>query len=500
MKMHTPIKTLRQLADTRPNDIAIIYGEQSWTYEKLATGCERLARGMINHGIRNGDRVVLHMMNRPEMIMAYYACFRIGAIAAPLRTAYKAAELKPLLERLKPSFYIGDADLYAKIADVKLPSLKRDARFTFDQLGDHAELQSCTSLLCDDIDGLMPEPPSEQSPALLITTSGTSGVAKFVTHTAATLAATAEGIRHLDFLDNETALIPNALAHASGLDTFLGCMRFAGKCVLLAGFQPDIALDAIERHGCTWFNTMPAMAAMLLERQKARPRNVSSFRICTVGGDAAPEKLLKEFPLYFGIPLRPYWVSTEAAFSFTFVSQSQGATRPIRSGETRLVDESDKSVPQGSVGELLVRGPNVSPGYWDDGNIVDPFQDGWFRTGDMMRQDEHGDYWFVSRKKDLIIRGGTNISPVEIENVLAACDSAIKTAAVVGAPDEIQGQRIIGFVQLEEGTRTIDLVSLLAKLKERIADYKVPERVEIVKAIPRNSLGKVDRAALLAMV
>jgi long-chain acyl-CoA synthetase len=496
----TPIKALHQLADTHPRELAIIYGEQSWTYEKLATGCERLAVGLLRRGIRSGDRVVLHMMNRPEMIVAYHACFRIGAIAAPLRTAYKGAELKPLLARLKPSLYIGDIDLYAQIADVALPSLKLDARFTFDRPGNQTELQSCTRLMWDDVDGPILETPDEHSPAVLITTSGTSGIPKFVAHTAATLAATAAAMQHLDFSANDTALIPNALAHGSGLYTALGCMRFGGTCVLLPGFEPDTGLDAIERHRCTWFNALPAMAAKLLERQLVRPRDVRSFRICLSGGDATPAKLQKEFTSHFGIPLRSFWASTEAAFSFTFAPRSEGANRLNLPAEARLVDERDDTVPYGSVGELLVRGPNVTPGYWEDGTIATPMRDGWFRTGDMMRQDTHGDYWFVSRKKDLIVREGTNISPLEVEHALAACDPAIKAAAVIGVPDDVLGQRIVGFVQLEEDTQTLDLSRVLAKLGETIADYKVPERLEIINAIPRNSLGKIDRAELLAMI
>lgn len=477
-----------------------MYGEQSWTYENIAADSERLANGLLRRGIRRGDRIVLHMTNSPEMIVAYYACFRIGAVAAPMRTAYKAAELMPLLQRLKPSLYIGDVDLYAQIADVELPSLKQEDRFTFDQLGDRKELQSARRLFCDKLHGRTHETPNEHAPAVLITTSGTSGVPKFVAHTAATLAATAAGMQYLDFFNNETVLIPNALAHASGLYTFLGCMRFGGKCVLLAELDADTALNAIETHKCTWLNTLPSVAAKLLERQRACPRNVKSLRICVVGGGSTPVELQRAFLNYFEIPLLPFWASTEAAFSFIFVPQPGGANRLIRSAEARLLDENDDAVCRGGVGELLVRGPNVSPGYWEDGKITDSRRDGWLRTGDMMRQDEHGHYWYVSRKKDLIVREGTNISPVEVEHALAACDPAIKAAAVVGVPDEVLGQRIVGFLQLKEGSQTIDLDSILANLGKTIADYKVPERIEIIKAIPYNSLGMIDRAALLASI
>jgi long-chain acyl-CoA synthetase len=157
-------------------------------------------------------------------------------------------------------------------------------------------------------------------------------------------------------------------------------------------------------------------------------------------------------------------------------------------------------VPRGEVGELVVRGPHVTLGYWaGPGLIADAPEEGWFHTGDLMRQDEKGDLWFVARKKQLIIRGGSNISPVEIERVLMA-HPAVGDAAVVGVADPDLGQRVAGFVQLADGAQSVDLNEILAFATERLADYKVPETLEIVDKIPRNTLGKIDRQLLLTMI
>ena len=166
----------------------------------------------------------------------------------------------------------------------------------------------------------------------------------------------------------------------------------------------------------------------------------------------------------------------------------------------RLVDDNQLLVPQGEVGELLVRGPHVTIGYWaGPGQIKDPPKEGWLHTGDLMRQDENGALWFVARKKHLIIRGGSNISPVEIERVLMA-HPAVRDAAVVGLPDPELGQRVAGFVQLADSAQSVDPNEILAFATERLADYKVPETLEIVDEIPRNTLGKIDRQLLWTMI
>jgi long-chain acyl-CoA synthetase len=175
-------------------------------------------------------------------------------------------------------------------------------------------------------------------------------------------------------------------------------------------------------------------------------------------------------------------------------------SRIVEGAEVRLIDDSGAPVPRGEVGELAVRGPNVTIGYWaGPGLIEDAPHHGWFRTGDLMRQDANDDLWFVSRKKDLIISGGLNISPAEIERVLTA-HPAVRDAAVVGVPDPALGQRVAGFVQMERGTRAIILKEILAGVTVLLADYKVPDRLEMVDAIPRDGLGKIDRKSLLAKI
>jgi acyl-CoA synthetase (AMP-forming)/AMP-acid ligase II len=165
----------------------------------------------------------------------------------------------------------------------------------------------------------------------------------------------------------------------------------------------------------------------------------------------------------------------------------------------RIVDSAGAAVPPGEVGEMLLRGPNVSPGYWSGSDRLTGVEDGWCRTGDLVRQDEDGAIWFVSRLNDLIVSGGANVSPVEVEQVLLL-HPAVADAAVVGAPDTIMGERVVAFIELAEGA-DLDSLDMIARFaSERLADFKLPGRLLVMAGIPRNALGKVDRKALRSVL
>jgi long-chain acyl-CoA synthetase len=498
-KPMTPIAALHFQVGINPDGVAFINGNDRWTYERLALHAERLARGLVERGIRKGDRIALHMPNRPELAVALYACFHIGAIAVPLNNRFKAAELKPLLKRLQPALYIGHADLYGPVRAIDSSILPLERRFVSGSTREDAHEQPWANLLSD-VSASAPSASDVHSPAVLLGTSGTTGVPKFVIHTTATLAATTDLLEHFGFEEDQTAIVTCPMVHATGLFTFLACIRFGARMILLERFDPDAVLDAIEAHRCSWLLGLPFMFAGILECQRMRTRKIDSLRFCLTGGDICPPQLQQEFPLVFGVPLRSAWGATEAAGSLTYGLEPGPVSRVMKGAQVRLVDDAGVPVPLGEVGELLVRGPNVSIGYWAGPGVIDDApENGWHRTGDLMRHDEKGDLWFVSRKKDLIIRGGSNISPIEVERVLAA-HPAVRDAAVVGVPDETLGQRVEGFVQLKKGAASRVANEVLDTARNQLADYKVPERLQVIAAIPRNALGKTDRKALLAMI
>jgi long-chain acyl-CoA synthetase len=497
----TPVGALMHQAQTRPKSAAFVFHEEIWTYERLAAETERLARGLAARGVGPGDRVALHMMNRPELVVAYYACFKLGAIAAPLRTAFKFAELAPILQRLKPALYIGEADLYDNAAPVDVSILAPGKRFVVNGTFEDHGVQPWEALFDVATDESLSVSPASYEPAVLINTSGTTGQPKFVIHTPATLSESVDLIiKHWGFSADDIVIMPLPMAHMSGLISFLSYIQFGAPFVLLQCFDADTVLDSIERHRCTWCLGFPAHYAALLECQRARPRNLASLRICLTGADVCPIDLQQRAPSILGAPLYNVWGATEVVGSLTFGLQHGQVVRIAKGAQVRLIDDNGADVADGEVGELLIRGANVFDGYWNDPQATDEsLRAGWYHTGDLMRRGEGDELWFISRKKDIIIRGGTNISPAEVEQALVAAHPAVEQAAVVGIPDDVLGQRVFGFVKLANRTRDAVVSEILRNVATRLASYKVPEHLAILDELPRNALSKVDRNMLQTM-
>jgi long-chain acyl-CoA synthetase len=439
------------------------------------------------------------MPNLPELVVAYYACFQTGAIAAPLNLRFKTAELAPILARLKPALYLGHGELYPWVAELDPSILASERRFVVGGETGAPRTRRWRELVANGSGQFSLPAPDPHAAALLLGTSGTTGLPKLVTHTLSTLSAIADSSAHLGVDGEQIGVAALPMVHISGVATFFGCMRFGAPVALLERFDPDAVLDAIERHQCTRLIVLPFIAVELLERQRARPRNVS-LGTCRTAGDVCPPGLQENFRSVFAVPLRSFWASTEAIGAFTF-GPCDGPVSAVAPGaQIQLLDDEGVPVRRGEVGELAVRGPNVAIGYWTaPGRIDDRRKDGWLLTGDLMRQDQEGNYWFVSRKKDLIIRGGSNISPVEVERALLV-HPAVRDAAVVGVPDAKLGQRVAGFVQLADGAAKIALAAIQADLATRLADYNIPERWVVIDRVPRNGLGKVDRNRLLTLL
>jgi acyl-CoA synthetase (AMP-forming)/AMP-acid ligase II len=486
-------------ATTQPDGTAFIYDDVAVTYHDLLTGAERLSRAFLAHGVRPGDRVVLHMPNRPEMAIALYACFRVGAIACPTNLRFKTAELREIFQRLQPALYLGEEQLYSCVEIIEPEILAEEKRFVTGPGGAYTGAMPWSALLIDSVGtGPMSLEPDKDAPAVLLTTSGTTGRPKFVTHTPATLSAIAEAFADIDLDAAQIVLNACPMVHATGLFAFLLSVNCGAPMVMVERFDPDAVLDRIEFHGCTWMLGLPFMYDALLERQRKQPSKVSSLRHCICAGDVCPIQLQVEFEATFGAPLRNIWGATEVVGALRDGLQPGPVTRIAPGAQIRLVDDEGRDVQRGEVGEFLVRGPYVTVGYWVEPDCIDDAtRDGWYHSGDLMRQGEGDELWFVGRKKDIIIRGGSNISPLEVERVLLS-HPLVRDAAVFGVPDPVLGQRVAAVVQLSSGAGDAALGTILKDTRRQLADYKVPERLWAVDAVPRNPLGKVDRRAAAA--
>ena len=497
----SPLQALQRQAQLRPEDTAFVFHEDVWTYRRLADDSEQVAQGLSASNVRSGDRVILHMLNRPEIIVAYYACFRIGVIATPLRPAFSAAELAQLLRRLQPALYIGETSLYPNIVSAEAAPLPASGCILIDNGAGTYDVRSW-----DDLKRAAPvrlQVPSVHAPAVLMNTSGTSsGHLKFVVHTLSTLGAITDLMCKNDGLSiHDISVSPLAMTHASGIFRLLAFIQIGVPFILQERFDANQVLDNIERHRGTYLFGPPAHYAALLQAQQLKPRNLSSLRFGTIGGDVCPIELQERASAILGVPLYNYWASTESVGSLKIARKPGPVSRIAEEASIRLVNDQGVDVPPDEIGELVIRGPNVFTGYWEDPTATGQnLKDGWYYTGDMMRRGDEDEIRFVARKKDIIIRAGTNISPLEVEEALIASHRAVQEAAVVGKADPVLGQRVYAFVKLDAHAEAGVVSDILDKVSRRLAAYKVPEDIIILDELPRNALSKIDRVKLQSLL
>lgn len=489
---------LQRLARDRPSETALSAGNRSWTYRDLSADIDQVAAGFTALGIAPGDRIVLHFGNVPELVIAYHACFRTGAIAAPMKPALKQAELEQLLARLRPALYLGDASGYASARGVAAEILPLDRRIlTGGRVGNE------TGRHWDDLFHAAPPAagaaePDLDAPAVLLATSGTTGTPKFVAHSQRTLAETGRRQAGVGMRAGQAVLATTPLVVASGLFWMMGCMCLGTELILIDQSDAGLMLDLIESRHVAAMKGPPVMWSGLLDSQQARPRDVSSLQDCSAAGDVCPEALQRHFAEIFGTALETTWSSTECGGAFATGSCDR-PMRPAEGTEIRIVGADGQPVAPGEMGELLVASPTLAIGYWNaPGELAPLGPDGWFRTGDMMRQEDGGGLLFMSRQKELVARGTAKISPAEVERVLAQ-HPAVLDAVVVGTPDPILGERVAALVKLRHGAADDVLGGILELARSRLAGYKVPERLVAADAIPRLPSGKIDRRRAAAM-
>ena len=481
-------------AAAAPDAVAFRFDDEDWTRGRFAAEVERMAKALLAMGLRAGDRIVFHMRSSPELAIGYFACFATGIIAAPMKAELKTAELEALFRRLRPALYIGHPDLHERAAAIDGSVLPAGRRLA---IGSAAELRAWSSWRAGT--ARLPRSVDLDAPAVLLCTSGTTAEPKFVAHSHNTLAH-AMAMTTAIVPDNDAWLaVPNPMMHMSGFFTVVRCLALGTPFVLMRRFDAGQVLDAIERHRCTFLAGMAYMFGDLVAAQRAQRRDIPSACVFISTGDAVSVELQRRFKDVFGLRLHSVWGATEVVGSLGAGPVDGPVSTPSPRAEYRLVDDHGDPVRPGETGELVLRGPHVTLGYWaGPGEVDSARRSGWFHTGDLMRQDEPGNLWFISRKKELIIRGGSNISPVEVEQALKS-HPAVHDAAIIGIPDAVLGQRVHGLVQLAAGHGQAELPDIIDHVTARLADYKVPETLMVVAAIPSNTLGKVDRRAASAM-
>jgi acyl-CoA synthetase (AMP-forming)/AMP-acid ligase II len=491
-----PLQALFYHASEHPDDDALIIDDDIWSYRRLATDVVRLSHGLRQAGIEPGDRVVTAIDPSPVHAVFLFAAMMTGAILVPLSKEYNATQFRDFVDLLKPAFLVHDADMKEIVSH--LDPAKLDPSRVFVCADDDA--RSWRHLLDAPSETNVVLPTEIDSTFLLLATSGTTGKPKLVAYNQRNFYHIAEASGRWGVNDESCFILMSPPAIISGnvniiMATMAGC-----KVVLVRTFDADRMLDLVERHRGTTLFLAPFRCMPLVEAQKRRPRDVGSLRICGVGGDACRPGIAQAFESTFNVRLSNSYGMTECLGSMIFGSDWR--TLHAVSGRARLVDSDGSEVPRGTIGELQMRGPNVSLGYWvGPGNIASHSKDGWFHSGDLMQQDQKGEYTYIGRAKDaIVVRNGKKVYPIEVENQLILHE-AVADAAVVGMPGGESWQAVVAAVTLaSDAGPAATAHDILEWLRTRLEDHKVPEGIVIVDTIPRNALGKIERARLAQVV
>ncbi len=475
-------------AQLHPQKPALICGEEAVTYEALDRTVMRVAQWLLHEGLKPGDRVGILWYNEITAVTLYLACWRAGMIAVPIIWRMKAPEL---------SYILGHATPAVLFAHPTLLNVATEAQ------GSSGHPWRIMAGLPEDLPAFDEAalPYSEvDRPALIIYTSGTTARPKGATHTHRTLAATMEAMWELG--PTGIGIAVTSIMHPSGLYCILlPTLMAAGTLVLTPTFDPVAVLDAIERHGCTHTFLLPAMAQLVVVEQLKRRRDVSSLQWILAGGDSVPVALQTQFQGAFGLPLREGIGMTEVCP--ILVNPPDGLRPgslgvPVRGLEARVVDTDGRPTPEGGIGELVVHSAHNFVGYWNNAEeTAAALREGWLLTGDLVKRDVSGYYWFQGRKKQIIVRESYNVAPQEVEEVLYR-HPAVFEVGVFGLPDAVSGEKVIASVSLRPG-KQVDEAELREFASRYLNDLKVPERIHFLPELPKGLSGKVDRRVLKEM-
>ncbi|HEY6458097.1 MAG TPA: AMP-binding protein [Steroidobacteraceae bacterium] len=480
--------SLRLHAAGKPQATALRHADATISYHALNETSTDLAQWFLNQGLRPGDRVAVCSLNSIELVQAYFGIFKAGLIAVTLNTRLKADEIRYLLAHAQPRIAFCEARL--------IPTLQEaGAAFPiFSRLPDH----TAASADCRELPAV-----GADHPAVIVYTSGTTARPKGVVHTQGShFQKGLKGARMSQHVPDQVRLCILPMMHVSGL-WFLAMAVYEGSpMILLSSFEAGTALDAIERFGCTTTGGLPTMILSMVEEQARRPRRVSSLRSVIAGGDVVSPTLQDRFLDHFGTELLELYAMTEMC---AICANPAGASRrgsaglPMEGIDVRVVDLQDRDVPEGEIGELVIRGSSACVGYWNDpGTTQAAMGDGWVHTGDLGSRDTDGFIWFKGRKKEIIIRAGSNISPQEVEEAIYK-HPAVLEVGVIGVPDPVTAERVAAFVVLREG-HAVSASELRQFAGQHIADYKLPEEIRFLDDLPKNPVGKIQRRALKEML
>ncbi|WP_126425046.1 class I adenylate-forming enzyme family protein [Brevibacillus marinus] len=488
---------VRQQARFYGDKQLLIQGEQVRTYRQYDERTDRFAGGLLGLGLQLGDRVATYLKNSIELLEAYTGIAKAGGVTVCVNADLTPREIRYIFQDSGARFIITDEQHLDHVEQVLADCPAVQQVIVVGNPGSHLAFEQVFAAQPVELPVL-----DGSDKAFIIYTSGTTGMPKgaILTHRNLTWVAAA-CVDALGFRADDTFIVCLPLFHSYAVNTcYLQVIHTGATGVVLERFSTKAVLEAIEKHRATVMPGVPTMFAYLANYAERSRYDTSTLRMAVSAGAVLTEKVLADFQAAFGVKIYNGWGSTETATFATFdrvggMQQPGSCGLPLPGCAIRIVDEEGRDCPPGVRGEMLVRGPNVMLGYQNKPDVTQAtLKDGWYHTGDVAYLDENGYVFVVDRIKDVIISGGYNIAPKEVEDVILA-HPAVLDVAVVGIPDEAKGQVIKAFVVLKDG-QTATAEELLEECRGKLAAYKHPKAIEFCQSLPRTSSGKIKRYML----
>ncbi|EEY6020290.1 medium-chain fatty-acid--CoA ligase [Escherichia coli] len=501
----------QQTARAMPDKIAVVDNHgASYTYSALDHAASCLANWMLAKGIESGDRIAFQLPGWCEFTVIYLACLKIGAVSVPLLPSWREAELVWVLNKCQAKMFFAPTlfkqtrpvDLILPLQN-QLPQLQQIVGV--DKLAPATSSLSLSQIIADNTPLTTAITTHGDELAAVLFTSGTEGLPKGVMLTHNNILASERAYcARLNLTWQDVFMMPAPLGHATGfLHGVTAPFLIGARSVLLDIFTPDACLALLEQQRCTCMLGATPFVYDLLNVLEKQPADLSALRFFLCGGTTIPKKVARECQ-QLGIKLLSVYGSTESS-PHAEVNLDDPLSRFMHTDgyaaagvEIKVVDDARKTLPPGCEGEEASRGPNVFMGYFDEPELTARALDeeGWYYSGDLCRMDEAGYIKITGRKKDIIVRGGENISSREVEDILLQ-HPKIHDACVVAMPDERLGERSCAYVVLKAPHHSLSLEEVVAFFsRKRVAKYKYPEHIVVIEKLPRTASGKIQKFLL----
>lgn len=481
-----------------PDRPALVSADTRWTWRTLDRLSSRLAENLLALGLRPGDRIASLMPNRTALIVHYIACFKAGLVATPLNYRYTAPEIDHALRVSNACALLVHAERQGDLEASRLAGRLEHGRITYGA-GDGPD-PVFESLIDGEPQTAPPDAPAASAPAMIFFTSGSTGPARGVTHTHETLgwmiAIAAAG---LELSSDDLLLAGSSLSHVGAFYVTFAALSVGAGAIVAHTFDGDELLPLLRVDRPTVLSMLPSALFALARDHGACQDDFSSLRLCRAAGDTVSAELEREFTALSGFAIDEAYGLTEVGL--TTVSPPSGTIkvgsvgRVVPGVSLSVRDDTGREVPPGGEGRLWIRSAAATVGYWEDQGATDKaFKEGWLDSGDVMRADDDGYFYFRGRKKQIIVHDGSNISPQEVEAVLLEYPS-VESAGVIGIHDLVHGERVRAYITLRDGAPPPTSQELIRFARAKVG-YKAPEEIVIIDRMPSTPSGKVDRTAL----